>query len=66
MELALKIVKVFWGKSRGKVGKLVQMFGGSCMVKAKILLNCVAFWGEGMGKRLGKCVVEWKVRTLRR
>ena len=27
MELALKIVKVF-GKSRGKVGKIVQMFGG--------------------------------------
>ena len=40
MELA-KIVKVFLGKSRGKVGKIVQMFGGSRMVKAKSLFKIV-------------------------
>ena len=56
-----KIVKVFWGKSRGKVGKIVQMFvGGKSHGKGEnSFLNCVAFWG--MEKRLDKCAVVWKV-----
>ena len=33
-KVGTKIVKSFWGKSRGKVGtKIVQMFGGSRMEK---------------------------------
>ena len=55
-----KIVKVFWGKSRGKVGNIVQMFGESCMVMAKILFK-ISCLGGRYGKRLEKCIVVWKV-----
>ncbi len=55
-----KIVKVFLGKSRGKVGKIVQMFGGNPMVKAKSLLKLCTCLGESRMEKSPICVDCWE------
>ena len=40
-KVGTQIVQIFWGKSHGKVGTQIVQISGSRMVKAKILFKIV-------------------------